>query len=155
MLINTLKVKEFQKLYDKTNVGINVNTDLRISLLKEELEELIKAYEKKDEMGILDAYGDMLFIILGSIYYHGLENEFEKYFECICESNLSKHDITEHDAIKTKEKYDKENIETYYIQKDKNVFVTMKKSDNKILKSYNYKTPLEIYNQKYKQLNNK
>ena len=57
--INTEKVKLFQQLFDEVGTELN-NKDwqLRISLLREELQELKEAFDNKDYVEIADAYGD-------------------------------------------------------------------------------------------------
>ena len=202
--INTEKVKLFQQLFDEVGTELN-NKDwqLRISLLREELQELKEAFDNKDYVEIADAYGDLLFLTIGGMYKHGVPLEeivldfdenrelniqmntnvhewldviigfleesftltlsynvkcykavvlsilnsvkfhsipnFDKIFEEICDSNLSKSDDSEHDALLTKQKYETQTIpvETYYGEKF-GKFITYRKSDNKVLKSYKY-----------------
>lgn len=150
MKLDFEKVKKFQEIYCKVSKTKNLDKkELRISLLEEEFEELKNAYKEGCYKQLLDAYGDMLFIIIGSIYFHGLEKEFEDYFYAICESNLTKHDTTPEDALKTKQKYDDLNVKTFIVEKAEDVFVTYRQSDGKVLKSHNYKTPEEILGDEY------
>lgn len=150
MNLNFEKVKKFQEIYCKVSKSKNLDKkEFRLSLLEEEFNELKKAYSENCYKQILDAYSDMLFIIIGSLYYHGLQEDFEKYFDAVCDSNLTKHDKNLEGALITKEKYNNLGIETEYVQKSKDVYVTLRKSDGKILKSYNYKSPEEILGEKY------
>lgn len=205
--INTNKVKLFQQLFDEVSeTPNNKDWELRISLLREELQELKEAFDNKDYIEIADAYGDLLFLTIGGMFKHGipvieiveghyatkplnieehsrvvdnisqwllfLENKlqvesnkigetyvklfevicdfalyhgiprFGEIFEEICDSNLSKSDDTEQDALLTKQKYDGLGIETYYQEKF-GKFITYRKEDGKILKSYKY-TPVSL-----------
>ena len=205
--INTNKVKLFQQLFDEVSeTPNNKDWELRIALLREELQELKEAFNNKDYIEIADAYGDLLFLTIGGMFKHGLpvndifeadytakalniedhlkvvENinewldflelqlktnsnniqntyvnlfeiicnfalyhgipKFGEIFEEICDSNLSKSDDTEQDALLTKQKYDGLGIETYYQEKF-GKFITYRKEDGKILKSYKY-TPVSL-----------
>lgn len=150
MNLNFDKVKKFQEIYCRVSNTRNLeNKELRISLLEEEFNELKKAYENNNYKEILDAYGDMLFIIIGSIYYHGLQDDFEKYFYAICDSNLTKHDSTPEEAKITQVKYLEKGVETHFVKKSDDVYVTLRKEDGKILKSYNYKKPEDLLGEDY------
>lgn len=140
MNINTKKVKQFQQLFDRVSDAPNFdNMELRINLIQEELDELKEAYLKGDMVEIADAYGDILFLTLGGVLKNGLESNFEQIFDEICDSNLSKADDTMCDALKTREKYDELEVETYFqLNPEFNKYITYRKSDNKVLKSHKY-----------------
>lgn len=145
MNINTNKVRQFQQLFDTVGDKPNFNNmELRIKLLKEELNELEEAYLQGDIIEIADAYGDILFLTLGGVIKNGLEENFEQIFDEICDSNLSKADSTICDALKTQEKYLEENVETHFkLNPEFNKYVTYRSLDNKVLKSYIY-TKVEL-----------
>jgi hypothetical protein len=142
MNISTEKVKKFQELVD--SVGTKPNFDnwkLRVDLIQEELNELKQAFEANDMVEVADAYGDIMFLVLGGVYKHGIPY-FDKIFDEICDSNLSKSDKTLDDAVLSKEKYSKDGIETHIQAKDDR-FIIRRNEDNKILKSHKY-TPVSL-----------
>lgn len=65
---------------------------LRAKLLAEELEEYADACENNDIVEIADALGDQLYILLGTILRHGLQDKIVEVFEEIQRSNMSKLD---------------------------------------------------------------
>lgn len=87
---------------------------LRIELLQEELNELKDAIGNNDLVEILDALGDLQYILDGTILTFGMQNIFEQAFNEIHRSNMSKLD-----------------------ENGKAIF----REDGKILKSNNYSPP--------------
>ena len=140
MNIKTEKVRQFQELFDTVgNVPNFDNMELRIKLLQEELDELKEAFLQGDLVEIADAYGDILFLIVGGIYKNGFVSNFESIFDEICDSNLSKSDDTMCDALKTRDKYLDMDIKTYFqLNPNFNKYVTFRQSDHKVLKSHKY-----------------
>jgi len=65
---------------------------LRFDLMKEENEEYFEAAKNNDLTEIADALGDMLYILLGTVLEHGLQDKFEAVFNEIQRSNMSKLD---------------------------------------------------------------
>ncbi len=61
-------------------------------------------------------------------------------FEIVHQNNMTKFCKTEEEAIATVEKYAKEDVEVYYKERN-GLFVVMRKSDNKVLKSINWIDP--------------
>jgi NTP pyrophosphatase (non-canonical NTP hydrolase) len=88
------KVQEFHdkfKLNDSQNYKKNPAIfALRYNLMREENEEYLDACEQKDDVQIADALGDQLYVLLGTIISHGLENKIELIFNEIHDSNMSK-----------------------------------------------------------------
>lgn len=85
------KVKEFNKAFeigynDKPTFSIN-DFDLRFNLMQEENEEYLVATNLEE---VADALGDQLYILLGTILKHGLQDKIEEVFNEIHESNMSK-----------------------------------------------------------------
>lgn len=64
--------------------------ELRYSLGLEELNEYKEACEENDIVGIADALGDQLYILLGTILRHGLQHDIQDIFNEIQRSNMSK-----------------------------------------------------------------
>jgi len=65
---------------------------LRFDLMKEENEEYLEAAKNDDLVEIADALGDMLYILLGTVLEHGLQDKIEAVFNEIQRSNMSKLD---------------------------------------------------------------
>lgn len=63
---------------------------LRHSLGLEELDEYKQACEDGDIVGICDALGDQLYILLGTILRHGVQDVIQDVFDEIQRSNMSK-----------------------------------------------------------------
>lgn len=91
------QVKEFS---DKFKVSINKKPsllkesdyELRFKLMEEENEEYFDACAEDDVVGIADALGDQLYILLGTILKHGMQHKVEEVFDEIHSSNMSKLD---------------------------------------------------------------
>ena len=66
-----------------------INT-LRISLIKEELDELIEAMNKKDLVEVADALTDLLYVTYGAGHAFGIN--LDDCFEEVQNSNMSKLD---------------------------------------------------------------
>ncbi len=96
MIKQIKQVKEFHevfKLTESQNYSKNpVAAEMRANLAYEELEEYCQAVEDKDDVEIADALGDQLYILLGTIISHGLEDKIEAIFDEIHKSNMSKLD---------------------------------------------------------------
>lgn len=66
--------------------------ELRYNLMKEENEEYLEAVKNNDLIEIVDALGDMMYILCGTIIEHGLQHKIEAVFDEIQRSNMSKLD---------------------------------------------------------------
>lgn len=91
------QLEKFQKAFNSTyNETPSLLTEeeytLRYKLLKEENEEYLEACQNNDEVGILDALTDQLYIVLGSIVSHGMQHIIEEAFFEVHMSNMSKLD---------------------------------------------------------------
>ena len=63
---------------------------LRYQLLKEENEEYLSAALNGDITEVADALGDQLYILIGTILKHGMQDVIEDVFQEIQNSNMSK-----------------------------------------------------------------
>ena len=63
---------------------------LRVSLIKEELDELIEAINKKDLVEVADALTDILYVTYGAGHAFGIN--LDKCFQEVQNSNMSKLD---------------------------------------------------------------
>lgn len=64
--------------------------NLRYKLMKEENDEYLKACEDRDIVEIADSLGDQLYVLLGTIQKHGLQDIIVNVFNEIHRSNMTK-----------------------------------------------------------------
>ena len=77
--------QEVKKNSELSNDKINA---LRLSLIKEELEELSKAIQENDILEVADALTDILYVTYGAGHAFGIN--LDKCFEEVQKSNMSK-----------------------------------------------------------------
>ena len=93
---NIKMVQEFHKTF-----GIGIGTDfkkkidcntveLRHRLMEEENNEYLDAALKGGFVEVADALGDELYVLLGTIIEHGMQDVIQNVFEEIHRSNMSK-----------------------------------------------------------------
>ena len=92
-MTNFEKVGLFMKTFGqevKTEAGLSTNkiNSLRISLIKEELEELKKAISDNNIVEIADALTDILYVTYGAGHAFGVN--LDKCFNEVQDSNMSK-----------------------------------------------------------------
>jgi predicted HAD superfamily Cof-like phosphohydrolase len=96
-----LKIEMVQEFHDVFRLDYNVTPTaevddriitLRHRLMQEENDEYLEACQQKDLTLIADALGDKLYILLGTIIAHGLQDKIEEVFAEIHRSNMSKLD---------------------------------------------------------------
>lgn len=76
------KISKYPQPYDPKT------SQLRKTLIEEELAELTEASEREDIVGIADALGDLLYIVYGAAVTAGID--LEPIFEEIHRSNMTK-----------------------------------------------------------------
>jgi predicted HAD superfamily Cof-like phosphohydrolase len=113
------KLKEFNRSFeiDHSHSPTNISTlqsNLRYKLMKEENEEYLEAAFKGDIVEIADALGDKLYILLGTILAHGMQDIIIDVFNEIHRSNMTK--LTEEGKV-------------------------LRREDGKIIKSDRYEAP--------------
>jgi predicted HAD superfamily Cof-like phosphohydrolase len=91
------QVEEFNKAFkidyaQKPTLISNTESALRFKLMDEENEEYLDATIDEDLVEIADALGDQLYILVGTILKHGMQDIIEKVFDEIQRSNMSKLD---------------------------------------------------------------
>lgn len=136
----------WNKASGRTQEGSKEQFDLTIDLIKEELEELIIAHKNGDKAEQADAIIDLIWVITQWGYFNDLGLKYQA--QKVSKSNWGKFCITEEDAQKTVNMYatgthsDKPGIkiETYY-KKVEDYYVILRRSDNKIMKSWLFKNP--------------
>lgn len=90
---------------------------LRYDLLSEENKEYLQGVNNDDTVEIADALGDMLYVLLGTMLEHGMQDYIESVFGEIHRSNMSKLD---HDGER---------------------YIVFRREDGKVLKGPNYVRP--------------
>jgi len=135
-----------EDLYKSTMLVSTENRKLVTGLVKEELQELIDAFNVNDPKEILDAVVDIVWVALNSAALVGFSKEMIlKAFEEVSRSNWSKFCKTEEEAFVTVQAYrngthpDKpEQKIDVYSKKIGDHYIILRKVDNKIMKSYRY-----------------
>lgn len=90
---NFESVKKFmetfgQEIKEKPNFPNDKITSLRYELIKEELDELKEAIDKRDIKEVADALTDILYVTYGAGHAFGID--LDKCFEEVQNSNMSK-----------------------------------------------------------------
>ncbi len=88
-------LEEFNEAFEISHlnspeVGDEDLGELRIRLLQEEVQEYADAVRAGDLVEILDALGDIAYILAGSILNHGLQHIIDDAFTEIHRSNMAK-----------------------------------------------------------------
>lgn len=95
-LREALKQVEFfqrssQQLVNENPSNIdNEEVWFRDQLLQEEAKELMVAGENNDLVEVLDGLADVMYVLLGTVNTHGMQDVFEEAFRRVCESNNTK-----------------------------------------------------------------
>ena len=92
-MTNFKSVKKFmetfgQEIKEKASFPDDKITSLRYDLIKEELEELKEAMDKKDIKEVADALTDILYVTYGAGHAFGID--LDKCFDEVQNSNMSK-----------------------------------------------------------------
>ena len=92
-MTNFERVKKFmetfgQEIKEKASFPSDKITSLRYELIKEELDELKEAIDKKDIKELADALTDILYVTYGAGHAFGID--LDKCFEEVQNSNMSK-----------------------------------------------------------------
>ena len=80
---------EIPKL-DSPGLGPDEMIELRIKLLREEVEEYAEAARAGDMVEILDALADIGYILGGTIINHGMQDIYDHAFNEVHRSNMAK-----------------------------------------------------------------
>ena len=94
-MTNFEKVGTFMKTFGQevkqsSSLSNDKINELRVSLIKEELDELLEAINNKDLVEIADALTDILYVTYGAGHAFGIN--LDKCFEEVQNSNMSKLD---------------------------------------------------------------
>jgi predicted HAD superfamily Cof-like phosphohydrolase len=152
-LTNFQSVGEFHKVFghpQPTAIQKNIlheNPKLiqfRLNLIKEEFNELIDAVEKKNMTELIDALGDILYVVYGMGQALGVD--LDKVFKIVHASNMSKLCNNLNEVNDTLEHYKSlpgfENIQIgYRLAPDNEHYVIYNAQTDKILKSKFFTLP--------------
>jgi predicted HAD superfamily Cof-like phosphohydrolase len=112
--------------------------DLRVELIREELNELEQAIENQNLVEIADALCDIQYVLSGAVLEFGLGEKFIDLFDEVQRSNMSKRCKTREEAEATIKYYEeKRGMYCFYREVDGH-FLVYRREDNKTLKSINY-----------------
>ena len=79
-----------QEVKNKPSLSTDKINQLRLNLIKEELDELKEAMENKDLVEVADALTDLLYVTYGAGHAFGID--LDKCFDEVQNSNMSKLD---------------------------------------------------------------
>jgi predicted HAD superfamily Cof-like phosphohydrolase len=113
-------VKQFHEKFkalisDKPSLIPQDRSDLRYNLMREEVEEYLRAVEANDLENIAKELADILYTVYGTILEHGLQDKIVEIFEEVHNSNMSK-DYHEYKMIKG-DNYFKADIKKFFLNK--------------------------------------
>ena len=115
---------------------------LRVSLLREELQELEEAIANNDLVEVADALCDIQYVLSGAVLEFGLGDKFRMLFDEVQRSNMSKTCKSLAEAEATVAHYEAKGTECY-IKQEGQFWLVYRSGDNKTLKSVNY-SPADI-----------
>ena len=110
---------------------------LRVSLLREELQELEDAIAANDLVEVADALCDIQYVLAGAVLEFGLGDKFRTLFDEVQRSNMSKTCKSMAEAEATVTHYEAKGTPCY-IQQAGEHWLVYRTGDNKTLKSVNY-----------------
>jgi NTP pyrophosphatase (non-canonical NTP hydrolase) len=111
---------------------------LSLDLIDEEFLETAEAVGNRNFQEVKDGLGDLLWVTVRAMMEFGIDPT--DTIQRIYDSNMSKADTTDEDAVATYKHYLAQDIRTYSRKKD-GLFITYRLSDNKVLKSHKFKEP--------------
>lgn len=142
------KVQQFHEMFSLPVLNEPTLIDkkrfkLRIDLIKEELDELIEAYENSDIVEIADALGDLQYVLSGAVLELGFGEKIEQIFDEIDSSNMTKACSDYEQAMRTQKWYKDERGTDSIIEKKGDVYLVLRSPDRKVLKNIDYR-PADI-----------
>jgi hypothetical protein len=113
---------------------------LRLDLIDEEVKELHEACDNDDFVEVIDACGDILYVVFGMCATYGIN--INEAFNIIHKSNMTKFCVSEEEAQETVEWYKQNDPRydspTYKLCDDQKHWMVFNESTKKVLKSINY-----------------
>lgn len=84
---------KFQQSYSTFPTSLKRSEyELRYKLAVEEIDEYLDAADDGDVIEVLDALADQLYILLGTVFKHGLQDYLEAAFDLVHANNMNKLD---------------------------------------------------------------
>jgi len=136
-------VAEFHKTFkhpilESPQIPDEKRCKLRVSLLVEELNELVEGIKSNDIVEVADAFCDLQYVLSGAILEFGLGDKFKELFDEVQRSNMSKACNNELEAKDTVAHYKLEkDVDCYYEEAD-GKYLVFRREDRKTLKSIYY-----------------
>jgi len=85
--------EKFKQTYSTEPTLLPLNeTTLRYNLAQEELDEYEEACSNEDIVEVADSLADQLYILLGTVIKHGLQDKIIQAFDLVHQNNMSKLD---------------------------------------------------------------
>lgn len=142
-MTNLEKVDQFHKMFklpilDEPKYPQPERCRLRIKLLEEELKEVVEAIHSGNLPEILKELCDLEYVLQGAVLEFGLGEIYDKGFDLVHSSNLSKLCHGTQDLEDSIESYRKEGVDAHGEQISDGVWILRRTSDGKVLKSINY-----------------
>lgn len=149
---NSEMVKEFHRTFnhpvrhspDIVSLNDTNLSSLRLSLIKEELQELEDAIRVRDMSEVADAICDLLYVTYGTAHVYGIP--VDKLFAEVHQSNMSKLCSSEEEARATIEDYKvkdpSRNVDCEPVEGGR--WRVFDKDTGKILKNMNWKPPVGL-----------
>lgn len=142
------QVKEFQIAFNnnvesKPTLSTEDRQNLRVDLIREELEELEEAIINNDIVEVADALCDLMYVVTGSVLEFGLGDCFKELFDEVHRSNMTKACKTLQEVDETIEWYQQEKgIMASYFVKGR-YYIVYNVENDKTLKS-KYYSPADL-----------
>jgi predicted HAD superfamily Cof-like phosphohydrolase len=136
------QVAEFHRTFkhpilDTPQIPSKLRSDLRVSLIAEELKELQEAIDNNDIVEVADALADIQYVLAGAVLEFGLGEKFRELFDEVQRSNMSKACNSVAEAEATIAHYAAKGTDAYY-KEIEGKFLVYRKGDDKTLKNINY-----------------
>lgn len=140
-----------EELFEAAESGSDEQYRKFIQVVKREIHNRIMSYKDRertegDLMELRDACADLRVVLGNLIHFAGIQDQFDKDFSEVMDSNFSKFCTTEQEAKASVDAYAQgthpnkmgEVIECYH-EKVGDYWIIKRKSDDKVLKSINFK----------------
>lgn len=140
------QVEQFNSVFNKPNnytptLFNKQQQDFTYNFLLEELNEYKQACIDKNEVEVLDALVDLMYVLCNGIMIHGMKDIYVQAFEEVQRSNLSKICVNEEQAKLTVSIRSKQQNEPCHYEKVDNHYVVYRTRDMKVMKSIGYFAP--------------
>lgn len=137
------QVAEFHRTFqhpilEAPTIPSEKRSELRVSLIAEELQELADAIKDNDLVEVADALCDIQYVLSGAILEFGLADKFKNLFDEVQRSNMSKACLSQEEAEATVKYYSEERDTPCYFKEVDGKYLVFRTGDDKTLKSINY-----------------